>query len=308
METANINTHILELSKEILDDIELSRIDSERLILKATRLARLIGSEEIRQWLRFELHGYNSKNDISIKYMSKTGRWKNKEELDGNWQPLAQIESIKIAMKTKLENFRFPELAGDKANVVTKWILQDITSAESNFSKSSSIISRVTGLIHNFAAQCYYEKLFSGHAETIFENYKENIDRLLADKCGDVLEKIPHIFDRLSNNDKEAISHALTTCRRIIDNFADAISPPTDKTTEINGNTLSLKKDKVQNRINAYIAQKIDSNSRKKKLRQTLSNLYERVSTGVHSDVDPNEAKSLFLETYLFLGEVISLN
>ena len=54
--------HILELSKELLDDIELSRTNVENLILKASRLARLVGSEEIRQWLKFEMGGYNCKN------------------------------------------------------------------------------------------------------------------------------------------------------------------------------------------------------------------------------------------------------
>jgi hypothetical protein len=34
----------LELAKELLDDIELGRIDAERLLLKASRLARWVGS------------------------------------------------------------------------------------------------------------------------------------------------------------------------------------------------------------------------------------------------------------------------
>ena len=53
--------HILELSKELLDDIELSRTNVENLILKASRLARLVGSEEIRQWLKFEMGGMTPK-------------------------------------------------------------------------------------------------------------------------------------------------------------------------------------------------------------------------------------------------------
>ncbi|MFN5766115.1 MAG: hypothetical protein ACK470_17355, partial [Pseudanabaena sp.] len=56
-----------------------------------------------------------------------------------------------------------------------------------------------------------------------------------------------------------------------------------------------------------YIQLKTNSKSRKQKLRQTLSNLYSRVCSGVHSDVSINEAKALFLEVYLFLGEVLSL-
>ena len=72
--------HILELSKELLDDIELSRTNVENLILKASRLARLVGSEEIRQWLKFEMGGYNSSDELSLKYMGLTGRWIDKEK------------------------------------------------------------------------------------------------------------------------------------------------------------------------------------------------------------------------------------
>jgi hypothetical protein len=40
---------------------------------------------------------------------------------------------------------------------------------------------------------------------------------------------------------------------------------------------------------------------------EQLQNLYDRVSTGVHNDISLEEAKILFLETYIFLGEVLTL-
>ena len=73
------------------------------------------------------------------------------------------------------------------------------------------------------------------------------------------------------------------------------------------GNVLKLDAGKHQNRINAYIHTKTESQSRKQRLRQNLSNLFDRVSTGVHSDVGTEEARALFLNTYLFLGEVLHL-
>ncbi len=47
--------HILELAKELLDDIELSRCNAEGLLLKTSRLARLMGSEEIKSWIQYEM-------------------------------------------------------------------------------------------------------------------------------------------------------------------------------------------------------------------------------------------------------------
>jgi hypothetical protein len=114
-------------------------------------------------------------------------------------------------------------------------------------------------------------------------------------------------MDRLADGDQESISQALTTCRRIVEGFADAIYPPSDGTFNIGGNTLGLGPDKHQNRINVYIHNGTASESRRKRLRQNLANLFDRVSSGVHGDVSAEEARALFLNTYLFLGEVLHL-
>jgi hypothetical protein len=307
MTSENKASHIIELCKELLDDIELSRINSEALLLKATRLARLSGSDETRQWLRYEMSGYNSTESSSLKYMSKTGRWIDRKENKGFWGSLAQHESTIEGLKLQLATLKVDSVGGDKAYIITNKIAHDAGIIVNKISKLSSIRSRVNALIHEFVSDVYYEKIFSGLSASIFETYKESIDTLLAGKFTDALEKIPSIFERLSYGESEAVSHALTTCRRMIDSFADTISPPSEEVIEIDGNTLKLDAGKHQNRINAYIHVNIDSQSREKKLRQTLSNLYQRVSSGVHSDVSIDEAKALFLEVYLFLGEVLSL-
>src|SRR4051812_4217978 len=86
--------HVLELAKELLDDIELGRLQADRLLLKATRLARLTGSDEIRKWLKYELNGYVGKDPVSEKYMGLTGRWTDRAERRGYWKSLAAIEGM----------------------------------------------------------------------------------------------------------------------------------------------------------------------------------------------------------------------
>ena len=82
--------HIIELAKELLDDIELNRMSAEHLLLKATRLARWMGSEETQQWLKLEMVGYNGTEEVSLRYMSITGRWTDRQKMLGFWGPLAQ--------------------------------------------------------------------------------------------------------------------------------------------------------------------------------------------------------------------------
>jgi len=299
--------HTLELVQDLLDDLELGRSSGESLILKASRLARIVGADEIKQWLRFELGGFKSGNDISIKYMGLTGRWTKKDENKGYWIPLAQIEALIDAEKSKLSVMRIPDSAGDYNSAVPV-ATRAMNAAASNISKYSGIRSKVMAILHAFVTDVYYEKVFDNLSESIFENYKRDVDNLISSACGDVIEQIPSAMERLASGDSEAISHALATCRRIIESFADSIYPPTDETIEIGGNQLKLDAGKHQNRINAYIIGFCDSKSRKQRFRQNLSNLFDRVSTGVHKEVGAEEAKALFLNTYLFLGEVLHLD
>ncbi len=299
--------HILALAKELLDDIELGRTDAERLLLKASRLARWVGSEETQYWLKLEMGGYNNSNPISLKYMSITGRWLDQEKGTGYWGPLAQQEAAIAAEQAKLAALRVPDTSGQWANVAIQHVTSAMTASANYITKIAGIRSRVLAQLHTFVSEVYYEKEYDSLSESIFERYKKAVDTLIAQHCGDVLEKIPSVMSRLSESDEESISQALSTCRRIIESFADSVFPPTSETVEINGNTLKLDASKHQNRINAYVIARTQSQSRRQKIRQNLSNLFDRMSTGVHSEVTAEEAQSLFLNTYLFLGEILHL-
>ena len=112
------------------------------------------------------------------------------------------------------------------------------------------------------------------------------------------------MFERLKQGDPEAISHALTTCRRIVDGFADALFPASTEPVNVDNQMLDCNKDKPRNRLRAYMSQHIPSKSRRDRLNKNLGELYSKVSAGVHSDVSVDEARALVLNTYLLLGEI----
>ncbi len=232
--------HILNLALEIIDDIELSRLDAQAILLKTTRLARYVDNSEVRTWLKFEMQGYYKDDETSLKYMSKTGRWTDKEKGLGYWFPLSQVEAKITIESEKLKQLKIPNSSSDKALLITINITKALSETSVRIAKLGGIKSRVISLVHDFVTNVYYEKTFDNLAESIFDSYKENIDLLIAENSGDVLEQIPSVIARLSEGDTEAISQALTTCRRIIDSFADHIFPPTDETITIGGNELSL--------------------------------------------------------------------
>lgn len=299
--------HILNLSKELLDDIELSRVPCEALLLKASRLARWVGSEEIKAWLYYEMHGFNSQDTVSLKYMGITGRWIDREKNTGYWGPLAQQEAIIQTEQMKLRTLQTPDTSGNWGLRVMDMYQNNLNSTSKAISIRSAIKSKSLATLHKFISAIYYEKQFDSLAESIFEKYKSDIDTLISSHCGTVLEQIPSVMSRLAEGSTEAISQALSSTRRIIDAFADSIFPSQDTPMTIDGNEVSLGPNRHLNRINAFVNQRVTSKSRRTKIRQNLSNLYERVSSGVHAEVSADEARALFLNCYLFLGEVLHL-
>lgn len=307
MDEANRSKHIDELAAELLDDIELSRLNAEALLLKATRLARLVGASEITKWLRFELRGYNSTDKTSLKYMSATRRFTDKSKGEGYWIPLPQIEAILEADKARLSAMSTQGIGGETAVGAVRVVTQSASAITTEVGKLSRIKSCTLSLLHEFVSSLFYERKFSHLSQTIFERYTEAVDARLTIINREALERISSVYDRLSENSPEAVSQALTTCRRIIDGFADSVYPPSAEPAELDGEKVSLGKMQHQNRINAFIAEIVDSKSRKKRLRQNLSNLYERVCAGIHDAISPEEARALLLNTYLLLGEIASL-
>jgi hypothetical protein len=98
----------------------------------------------------------------------------------------------------------------------------------------------------------------------------------------------------------------MTSCRRIIDGFADSVFPAQIEPFLLGKESISVAADKPKNRILAYVHGKV-SGSRYDRIRRSLFDLYDRVSAGVHADIVPTEARALVLQTYLLLGEISEL-
>ena len=299
--------HILRLSSDLLEDIGHSRLGVEALLLKAMRLARLTGSNEAQKWLRFELSGYNTKDPKSLEYMARTGRWISRDKQTGYWGPLAQQEATIDALKLRLQSLTTQGLGGEAAAIAINMIARNTDSLTQQLTWLSGIKGRVLGLLHSFVASVYYEGLFSRTAESIFEAFRADVDPLLRGAATDLPERMATSYERLLEGDREAISAALNTCRRVIDAFADVVFPPRDVPFQLDGQTFQVGPPHHQNRINAFVSEKTVSKNRRKRLRQALSNLYDRVCAGIHDDVSIEEAKALVLTTYLLLGEISTL-
>lgn len=296
----------LALASELLEDIELSRLPAEKIALKAFRLARALDDTRNMEWLRRELFNYQNEDKDHV-YIGYTNRWIDKEKGQAYWAGIGQIEALIESQEARLAQLRVPDIQSEYAAVALREITSSIAQVSTVVGRLRGIRSRVLALIHGFVSNAYYELTFSGQQQDVFEGAQAQVDALLGPLGARTLERIESINRRLNEGDDEAVSQALSTCRRLVDAFADAVFPAREDPEIVDGQPVALGPGHHQNRINAYVRQHTESQSRRKRLRRRLGDLYERVSTGVHSDVSIAEARFLFLDTYLLLGEIAVL-
>jgi hypothetical protein len=97
------NEQITALALEVLEDTEMSRTSVESLVLKASRLARLVDDEESQLWLWHERHGYDNTGKVSLKYLGLTNRWIDVSEKTGYFAPINSHEAMIESLKEQLD-------------------------------------------------------------------------------------------------------------------------------------------------------------------------------------------------------------
>jgi hypothetical protein len=210
------------------------------------------------------------------------------------------------AQRDRLAALQSTSLSGDMIVVAQNNRFAQLNASTVIIVRLSSIISGVIAALHDFVSRTYYELLFSEIQADLFASLQSTIDARVAPMMGDALSKIDVINERLRTGDTEAISHAMATCRRLVDATADAVCSAGD-TAEIDGQQVAITQSHVLNRLNFYAYKTGATKGRRDRLRRSLSDIYGRVSKGVHEDVTPMEARFVFLQTYLTLGEIVTL-
>ena len=167
--------------------------------------------------------------------------------------------------KQKLEALK-TYMPSDGISIVYKQ--QDVATLTNIMFASQRVLLVVRARIQEFATRTYYEQMFSGQAETIFSQYQNDVDVLLAVTAKTAFRRSPQAFERLGAGDPEAISHALTTCRRVIDSFADAVYPPRAEPASIGGQQIDVGAPNTRNRLRVFVYERTGAGSRYDRLRK----------------------------------------
>jgi hypothetical protein len=331
----------VQLASELLVDIEHDREGAERLLYKAARLAAVAGDVAAKEWIECELKGYPQVIPPSVEpWLDATGRRTRvhlrpdqvmalglQTVMAGGVAPDADPMDVHITRETlpRLEDHLIPALEAARQNNLrtasaykrqgalggrpkkydpTEWE-KAMQRAPHELFKYHELTKRVRAELHRYVVGVFHRFAFSEIANSIFDRHKTAVDALLRATAPDVIDKIPAIYDRLAQvPDPEAISQAMVSVRRMIAAFADAVCPPRDQpSVDEAGVPHKLTPQEVLNRIDQHL-QKCVSKTRRERLSKTVRALYDRASAGIKNDITAGEAQSLFLATYLTLGEI----
>lgn len=297
----------LALGESLMADFELSQTTTAKRVLKAMRLARLTRDDAAQEWLGFEISGVPN-TPRGREWMSQTRRWANKEEGKGYWGPCAELEAVHAGAEAARAALAGDvSLSGDLVALAMRERSASLNGHTNTATTMAKVLAAIDARVYAYASDIYAELRFSQIQASLFEASRRAVDAQLASMAGGALAKIDSINERLASEDGEAVSQAMSTCRRLIDAVADAVFPASDVPYDLNGQSLSVKQNAVLNRINAYFHARGVFGGRADRLRRGLADIYGRVSTGVHAEVDAHEARYLFLHTYVLLGEVLTL-
>lgn len=296
----------LALAQELLTDIELDRLAVDKQVLKASRLARIVGDEKALIWLTKERSGYNQ-SDVDTYHWRATHRGRDKDR--PVYASSVHLGSMVRTLEAELANMKLPNVSGDSAATAIRETRQHISVIRNQVATFQAVLSAVSMLVHDFASRQYHALKFTHSQEQLFERAKSNIDTLFEELNAETLRKIDAAQSNLRAGDPEAIAAAMLNVRRLIDGFADAVFPPTDEVrSNGQGQEVKLGPEQRLNRAKAYIDDRASSATRATRLKRSIGDVYARVSAGVHNDVSPQEAEHLFLTTYVLLGEVLGLD
>lgn len=302
---ADERAEALSLARDIMFGIEKDRVDIDRSILKATRLARQVRDTEAEDWLEREVQGFAAADrDLQLFRDDRRAYEDHRHDVYASGLAITgQIEALKLEIGT----YSLTTVSGDWANKVASDNRTVVAARRSHIQRLLTVSAAIEARVHKFATTAYHALSFESAMEGIFDSARGTIDELLLDKDPELSKKLDYAMRSLSDDEPEAVSAATNSLRRLVTSFADAIYPSSPEPRQLPGaGTVQVGQAQYLNRIKAYIDDHHASNSRKHKLKQQITNLNSRLSAGVHDEVTTTEARFLLIEAYVVCGEILS--
>jgi len=324
----------LALSEEVLRNIELSELPLANIALKVSRLARLLNDFSHQKVMEYEASGYPSSPngvvpDIYQLAVSAGREYQQKDSKSGeitNYIYTTSIEELEQELKSieaALAAARDPGVSVSSANpnqmvwnpVGNKFERDTIRNSAARAQRS---LSARRSFIYSYVLRRHHELKFSGIADDIFSRIREKVDSAIGERVPNAVQKLAAVYVNLQSENPEDWSNAVHSCRRILQDLADAIYPTrADAVVEVDGKQkiIRLGTDNYVNRLIAFLEERAASarfseivGSHLAFIGDRLDSVFKAAQKGSHSEiVSREEADRYVVYTYLVVGDILSL-
>jgi hypothetical protein len=173
--------------------------------------------------------------------------------------------------------------------------------------------------IYRYAVQRNLELKFSNIAGDAFSRIREHVDSSIGAAVPSAVQKFSAIYDNLNSENPEDWSNAVHGCRRVLQDLADSVFPPTASPREkqSHGKVVQIKlgADNYINRLICFVEDRTHSErtvaivgSQLSFLGDRLDALFQAAQKGSHSTISTrDEADRYVVYTYMVVGDLLRL-
>lgn len=323
----------LTLSEEVLRNIELSEMPLANVALKASRFARLLNDFDSQKIMEYEASGYPSTPEgvepNIYRLAVEAGREFQQKDVKTNqiksYIYTTSIEELEQELKSTeaaLAAAHDPDVSVSSANpnqtvwnpVGNKFERDTIRNSTA---RAQRRLSTRRSFIYSYVLRRHHELRFSGIADDIFSRIRERVDSVIGTKVPDAVQKLSAVYENLQSENPEDWANAVHSCRRILQDLANAVYPPrSDVVKEIDGESkvIKLGDGNYINRLIAFLEERSASRrfvqivgSHLAFVGDRLDSVFRATQKGSHSIISKEEADRYVVYTYLVTGDVLSL-
>ena len=322
----------LEACEKVIDGIEDSTITTESALLQCSKIARLTNDEENLIWLQYEYGGYPKNNDGRVisdawNIAYKKGRGYQKDGKLYIFTELAsELEEKITAQQKAVGNFTTNgasvsgELALLAMDRLTTNVHRSTITMVADVAIAQKRLASLKAQYYEYALKKHIELNFGNVATDVFARYREQVDLAFSELSKETLLKLQAIEGKINSGNPEMYSQALTTCRRLFEStavelFSKHFPDYKDKVYKTkSGAEIDVSGNHYKNKLSAVI-EKLEDKAMKKTLVGSnviylldwIDNLSNLQCEGVHSDITKEDAERCILQTYMCLGDVLTL-
>lgn len=304
-----------QILKDSMNELESSKGLVEIAVRKLLRASKILSEKKIAVWCEIQLG--NSEYIKELKGLlnafeeHKGDKIINEiilglEEKGLKMEKHFPYEDLEIKLQESSGGYRGIGFIEERYNDLIRLKKgNDGTFYKHNLNKHIKYVGNKT---YEYATSLYNKITLTEAPKTSFDILKEAVDDKLFDVNPELAEKLMVAFKRVTSDNPEEWSQALTTCRRFIEGLADTIYPASKK--EVNGRKLG--ETQYINRIWAFMDESIESSTNKDLAKahvdligSYLQRTHKQTNKGVHATLTRVEAVKTVFHTYLIVADIL---